>query len=133
MHKQKTAEQERRQIRLLATGRKEAADQERLGAILKAQGEKQATILKAEGDARQIEVVAIAQAEAVKLVSESANQYFKENAQLNKRLDVIRDTFSQQTKIVIPSSADVLNVLGLDGTNILPVKTKEKTEKPQGM
>ena len=133
MHKQKTAEQERRQIRLLATGRKEAADQERLGAILKAQGEKQATILKAEGDARQIEVVAIAQAEAVKLVSEAANQYFKENAQLNKRLDVIRDTFSQQTKIVIPSSADVLNVLGLDGTNILPVKTKEKTEKPEGM
>lgn len=133
MHKQKTAEQERRQIRLLATGRKEAADQERLGAILKAQGEKQATILKAEGDARQIEVVALAQAEAVKLVSEAANQYFKENAQLNKRLDVIRDTFSQQTKIVIPSSADVLNVLGLDGTNILPVKNKEKTEKPEGM
>jgi regulator of protease activity HflC (stomatin/prohibitin superfamily) len=133
MHKQKTAEQERRQIRLLATGRKEAADQERLGAILKAQGEKQATILKAEGDAKQIEVVALAQAEAVKLVSEAANQYFKENAQLNKRLDVIRDTFSQQTKIVIPSSADVLNVLGLDGTNILPVKTKEKTEKREGM
>jgi regulator of protease activity HflC (stomatin/prohibitin superfamily) len=133
MHKQKTAEQERRQIRLLATGRKEAADQERLGTILKAQGDKQATILKAEGDARQIEVVAIAQAEAVKLVSEAANQYFKENAQLNKRLDVIRDTFSQQTKIVIPSSADVLNVLGLDGTNILPVKTKEKTENREGM
>lgn len=133
MHKQKTAEQERRQIRLLATGRKEAADQERLGAILKAQGEKQATILKAEGDAKQIEVVAIAQAEAVKLVSEAANQYFKENAQLNKRLDVVRDTFSQQTKIVIPSSAEVLNVLGLDGTNILPVKTREKTEKPEGM
>jgi len=133
MHKQKTAEQERRQIRLLATGRKEAADQERLGAILKAQGEKQATILKAEGDAKQIEVVAIAQAEAIKLVSEAANQYFKENAQLNKRLDVVRDTFSQQTKIVIPSSADVLNVLGLDGTNILPVKTREKTEKPEGM
>jgi regulator of protease activity HflC (stomatin/prohibitin superfamily) len=133
MHKQKTAEQERRQIRLLATGRKEAADQERLGAILKAQGEKQATILKAEGDAKQIELVAVAQAEAVKLVSEAANQYFKENAQLNKRLDVIRDTFSQQTKIVIPSSADVLNVLGLDGTDVLPVKTKEKTPKPEGM
>jgi regulator of protease activity HflC (stomatin/prohibitin superfamily) len=133
MHKQKTAEQERRQIRLLATGRKEAADQERLGTILAAQGQKQATILKAEGDAKQIELVALAQAEAVKVVSEAANQYFKENAQVNKRLDVIRDTFSQQTKIVIPSSADVLNVLGLDGTNILPVKTKEKTDKMEGM
>jgi regulator of protease activity HflC (stomatin/prohibitin superfamily) len=63
MHKQKTAEQERRQIRLLATGRKEAADQERLGTILAAQGQKQATILKAEGDAKQIELVALAQAE----------------------------------------------------------------------
>ncbi len=133
MHKQKTAEQERRQIRLLATGRKEAADQERLGTILAAQGQKQATILKAEGDAKQIELVALAQAEAVKVVSEAANQYFKENAQVNKRLDVVRDTFSQQTKIVIPSSADVLNVLGLDGTNILPVKTKEKTDKMEGM
>ena len=133
MHKQKTAEQERRQIRLLATGRKEAADQERLGAILKAQGEKQATILKAEGDAKQIELVAMAQAEAIKAVSEAANTYFKENAQLNKRLDVVRDTFSQQTKIVIPSSADVLNVLGLDGTNVLPVKTKESTAKSQSM
>ena len=133
MHKQKTAEQERRQIRLLATGRKEAADQERLGTILAAQGQKQATILKAEGDAKQIELVALAQAEAVKVVSEAANQYFKENAQVNKRLDVIRDTFSQQTKIVIPSSADVLNVLGLDGTSILPVKTKEKTDKMDGM
>lgn len=133
MHKQKTAEQERRQIRLLATGRKEAADQERLGAILKAQGEKQATILKAEGDAKQIELVALAQAEAIKAVSEAANTYFKENAQLNKRLDVVRDTFSQQTKIVIPSSADVLNVLGLDGTTVLPVKTKENATKTEDM
>ncbi|MCW3996469.1 MAG: SPFH domain-containing protein [Candidatus Bathyarchaeota archaeon] len=39
MHKQKTAEQERRQLRLLATGRKEAAEQEKQAAILKAQGE----------------------------------------------------------------------------------------------
>jgi hypothetical protein len=34
---------------------------------------------------------------------------------------------------VIPSSADVLNVLGLDGTSVLPVKTKEKTEKTEGV
>jgi len=128
MHKQKTAEQERRQIRLLATGKKEAAEQERQGAILKAQGAKTAAILKAEGDAKSIEVVASAQAEAIQKISESANKYFKENAQLNKRLDVIKETFSQQTKIIIPSSADVLNVLGLEGTSVLPVKTQKKTE-----
>ena len=126
MHKQKTAEQERRQLRLLATGRKEAAEQEKQGAILKAQGEKQAAILSAEGQAKAVELVAEAQAKAIKAVSESANQYFKENAQLNKKLDVIRDTFSQQTKIVVPASADILNVIGLDGASVIPVKKENK-------
>ncbi len=112
MHKQKTAEQERRQIRLLATGRKEASMQDREG-----------TILKAQGDAKAIELVASAQAEAVKVVSQAANQYFLENAQLNKKLDVIRDTFAQQTKIIVPSTSDVLAVLGFEGTpSVLPIK-----------
>jgi regulator of protease activity HflC (stomatin/prohibitin superfamily) len=128
MHKQKTAEQERRQLRLLATGRKEAAAQDKEGTILKAEGDKQSAVLKAEGKSRSIELVAKAQAEAVKLVSEAANKYFMEKAQLNKRLDVIRDTFAQQTKIVVPSSADILNVLGLEGTPILPVKATKKSE-----
>jgi regulator of protease activity HflC (stomatin/prohibitin superfamily) len=124
MHKQKTAEQERRQLRLLATGRKEAAEQEKQGAILKAQGEKQSAILSAEGQAKAVELVADAQAKAIKAVSEAANEYFKENAQLNKKLDVIRDTFSQQTKIVVPASADILNVIGLDGATVVPIKPK---------
>ena len=128
MHKQKTAEQERRQIRLLATGRKEASAQDKEGTILRAQGDKVAAVLKAEGEAKSIELVAAAQAQAIKMVSESANQYFKENAQLNKRLDVVRDTFSQQTKIVVPSSADILNVLGLEGTPVLPIRSERKTE-----
>ena len=131
MHKQKTAEQERRQLRLLATGRKEAAEQEKAAAILKAQGEKASAILKAEGDAKAVELVAEAQAKAIKAVSESANQYFKENAQLNKRLDVVRDTFSQQTKIVVPASADILNVIGLEGAAVIPVKNKN-TETATG-
>jgi regulator of protease activity HflC (stomatin/prohibitin superfamily) len=126
MHKQKTAEQERRQLRLLATGRKEAAEQEKQAAILKAQGEKQSAILSAEGEARSVELIAEAQAKAIKLVSESANQHFRDNAQLNKKLDVIRDTFSQQTKVIVPSNAEVLNVLGLEGAAVLPVKTTQK-------
>ena len=129
MHKQKTAEQERRQLRLLATGRKEAAEQEKQGAILKAQGEKQAAILSAEGQAKAVELVAEAQAKAIKAVSESANQYFKDNAQLNKKLDVIRDTFSQQTKIVVPANADILNVIGLEGATVLPVKSKSAQDE----
>lgn len=118
MHKQKAAEQERRQIRLLATGRKEAALQDREG-----------TILKAEGEAKAVELVAAAQAQAVKVVSEAANKYFLENAQLNKRLDVIRDTFSQQTKIIVPSTADILSVIGLEGGGIIPIKKGSSESK----
>jgi len=128
MHMQKTAEQERRQLRLLATGRKEASAQDKEGAILKAEGAKQSAVLKAEGEARAIELVAKAQAGAIQVVSEAANKYFKENAQLNKKLDVVRDTFSQQTKIVVPSSADILTVIGLEGTSVLPIKTSRKSE-----
>lgn len=128
MHKQKTAEQNRRQLRLLATGRKEASEQEKEATILNAEGQKQAAILQAEGEARAVELVARAQAEAVKVVSEAANEYFEPNAQLNKRLDIIRDTFAQQTKIVVPSSADILNVLGLEGTPVVPIKTGGKNE-----
>lgn len=117
MHKQKTAEQERRQARLLATGRKEAAEQD-----------KEDTILVAEGKSQSILLIAEAEAKAIKLVSESANQYFKENAQINKKLDVIRDTFSNQTKITVPSNADVLNVIGLEGAQVLPI-TKDQREK----
>ena len=123
MHKQKTAEQERRQIRLLATGRKEAAMQDREG-----------TILKAQGDAKAIELVASAQAEAVKVVAQAANQYFLENAQLNKKLDVIRDTFAQQTKIIVPSTSDVLAVLGFEGgPSVLPIKRGSQSGGSEGM
>jgi regulator of protease activity HflC (stomatin/prohibitin superfamily) len=128
MHKQKTAEQERRQIRLLATGRKEASAQDKEGTILKAEGDKRSAVLTAEGKAQAIELVATAQAEAIKVVSEAANKYFKEKAQLNKKLDVVRDTFSQQTKIIVPSSADILNVIGLESTSVLPIKFKTKSE-----
>lgn len=129
MHKQKAAEQERRTLRLVATGRKEAAVQDKEAAIRKAEGAKRSAVLKAEGEAKAIELVAKAQSEAIKVVSESANKYFKENAQLNKRLDVVRDTFSQQTKIVVPSTADILNVIGLEGTPILPIKQSAKTKE----
>jgi regulator of protease activity HflC (stomatin/prohibitin superfamily) len=120
MHKQKTAEQERRQARLQATGRKEAAEQD-----------KEATILVAEGRSQSIFLVAEAEAKAIKLISEAANEYFKENAQINKKLEVIRDTFSNQTKIVVPSNSDVLNVLGLEGTTILPIKKHEGEAEKQ--
>jgi hypothetical protein len=45
---------------------------------------------------------------------------------LNKNLDLIRGTFSQQTKIVIPAFTGILNVIRLDGASVIPVKTGNK-------
>ena len=63
MHKQKTAEQERRSMRLLATGEYEAAEQQKLARIQRAEGEREAAIQVAQG-----------RAEAIRLVNEAADQ-----------------------------------------------------------
>jgi len=95
--------------------------------------DREGTILKAQGDAKAIELVASAQAEAVKVVAQAANQYFLENAQLNKKLDVIRDTFAQQTKIIVPSTSDILTVLGLEGgPAVLPIKRGSQSSGSEG-
>jgi regulator of protease activity HflC (stomatin/prohibitin superfamily) len=90
MHKQKTAEQERRSMRLLATGEFEAAEQQKLAIIQRAEGEREAVIL-----------VAQAKAEAIRLVNEAAERYFVGNAQALKQLEMIENSLRENAKIVI--------------------------------
>ncbi|MCK4745377.1 SPFH/Band 7/PHB domain protein, partial [Candidatus Parcubacteria bacterium] len=90
MHKQKTAEQERRSMKLLATGKFEAAEQEKLAAIQVSEGEQQAKINIAQG-----------QAEAIKLVNESAEKYFKGNAVELKKLEVTEKSLQNNSKVVL--------------------------------
>lgn len=90
MHKQKTAEQERRSMRLLATGEFEAAEQQKLAIIQRAEGEREAVIQVAQG-----------KAEAIRLVNEAAEQYFIGNAQALKRMEMIENSLRQNAKIII--------------------------------
>ena len=90
MHKQKTAEQERRSMRLLATGEFEAAEQQKLAIIQRAEGEREAVIQVAQG-----------KAEAIRLVNEAAEKYFVGNAQALKQLEMIENSLRENTKIVI--------------------------------
>ena len=90
MHKQKTAEQERRSMRLLATGEFEAAEQQKLAIIQRAEGEREAAIHVAEG-----------RAEAIRLVNEAAEKYFVGNAQTLKQLEMIENSLRENAKIVI--------------------------------
>ncbi len=90
MHKQKTAEQERRAMKLLATGKYEAAEQEKLAAIQLAEGKREAEIRVAEG-----------KAQAIRLVNEAAEKYFVGNAQDLKKLEVTETSLKDNAKIIV--------------------------------
>jgi regulator of protease activity HflC (stomatin/prohibitin superfamily) len=90
MHKQKTAEQERRSMKLLATGEFEAAQQQKLAIIQRAEGEREAVIQVAQG-----------KAEAIRLVNEAAEKYFVGNAQTLKQLEMVETSLRDNTKVVI--------------------------------
>jgi regulator of protease activity HflC (stomatin/prohibitin superfamily) len=92
-----------------------------------ADGYKRSEIKKAEGLAKAIELKATAEAKAIQLVSDAAELHFKEKAQIQKKLDVLNNILQDNTKFVIPSNSDLLNVLGLDGKinkTIIPIKKK---------
>ncbi|MFZ6028711.1 MAG: SPFH domain-containing protein [Chloroflexota bacterium] len=111
MHKQKTAEQERRSMRLLATGEFEASEQQKLAAIQRAEGEREAAIKVAEG-----------RAEAIRLVNEAAEKYFQGNAQLLKQIEMVETSLKDNAKIVLTDK-------GINPTLLLgdmPVTVAEK-------
>jgi regulator of protease activity HflC (stomatin/prohibitin superfamily) len=108
MSRQMKAERDKRAAILDAEGVKQAQ-------ILQAEGFKQSEILKAEGDAQARITRANAEAEAIKLVSTAAETYFKERAEVMRRLEVLNNTLAQNTKYIVPSNAGLVNVLGLDG------------------
>jgi regulator of protease activity HflC (stomatin/prohibitin superfamily) len=108
MSRQMKAERDKRAAILDAEGVKQSQ-------ILQAEGTKQSEILKAEGDAQARITRANAEAEAVRLVSTAAETFFKERAEMMRRLEVLNNTLAQNTKYIVPSNAGLVNILGLDG------------------
>jgi len=109
MSRQMKAERDKRAAVLESEGIKQSQ-------ILQAEGVKQAEILKAEGDAQARITRANAEAEAIRLVSTAAETFFKDRAEIMRRLEVLNNTLAQNTKYIVPSNAGLVNVLGLDGT-----------------
>jgi regulator of protease activity HflC (stomatin/prohibitin superfamily) len=107
MSRQMKAERDKRAAILEAEGFKQSQ-------ILQAEGVKQSEILKAEGDAQARVTRANAEAEAIRLVSTAAETFFKDRAEVMRRLDVLNNTLAQNTKYIVPSNAGLVNVLGLD-------------------
>lgn len=91
------------------------ADGLRRSEIKKAEGIKMARILEAEGKAKSIQ-----------LENEAAHKYFIGNAQLLKKLEVTTDALKDNTKIVVPTNSELVNVIGdLSGTPININKQKK--------
>jgi hypothetical protein len=55
------------------------------------------------------------------LVNEAANKYFTGNAQIMKRLETLQNALEKNTKIIVPSNQDLVNVIG-DMAGITPIK-----------
>lgn len=94
----------------IATAAETIADGQKRANIKQAEGIKQAKILQAEGEA-----------EAIRLVNEAANKYFTGNAQILKKLETVQKALEENTKIIVPSNQDLVNVIG-DMAGIVPTK-----------
>lgn len=119
MSLQMKAEREKRAEILRAEGVRQSA-------ILQAEGAKSSEILKAEGDAQSKLLRADAEGNAIKIVSEAANKYFDEKAQAWRRLEVSSVVLKENTKFVLPTNGELVNVLNLNDSDkdILPVRKK---------
>jgi regulator of protease activity HflC (stomatin/prohibitin superfamily) len=115
MSRQMKAERDKRANILEAEGVKQAQ-------ILQSEGVRQSEILRAEGDAQARITRATAEAKAIEMVSNAAEQFFKERAEVSKRLDVLNTVLANQTKFIVPSGSELVNVLGLDDKNVVPLK-----------
>lgn len=89
------------------------ADGEKRAEIKKAEGVKRGKILRAEGDA-----------EAIRLVNESAERYFVGNAQTLRKLEAVEKSLAHNAKVVVPSDADLMNVIG-DMAGLTPVPMRK--------
>lgn len=115
MSRQMKAERDKRANILEAEGVKQAQ-------ILQAEGVRQSEILRAEGDAQARVTRANAEAQAIELVSTAAEKFFQQRAETSRRLDVLQSVLSNQTKFIIPTGSELVNVLGLDDKNVVPIK-----------
>lgn len=101
MSKQMKAEREKRAEILTAEGYKTSQ-------ILRAEGDKESAILKAEGQAR-----------AVERVAEAAEKFLTERALELRKIEMLERTLQNNTKYIIPSSSNLLNILDLEGKDII--------------
>ncbi|MCX6773650.1 MAG: SPFH/Band 7/PHB domain protein [Candidatus Micrarchaeota archaeon] len=98
-----------------ATATETEADGKKRAIIKVAEGDRQGTILRAEGEAA-----------AIKLVNEASNKTFIGPAVEFKRLETAREVLANNTKIIVPEGSNLVNVIGEAlGNQIIPISQKK--------
>ncbi len=113
MNKVVKAENEKIAAIDMASATETVADGVKRAKIKEAEGGKQSRILQAEGEA-----------EAIKLVNEAAEKYFIGNAQILRKLQALETSLQANSKIVVPTGSDLVNVIG-DMAGIAPLPGKK--------
>jgi len=115
MNKVVKAENEKIAAIDFATATETVADGARRAEIKKAEGVKQAKILEAQGEA-----------EAIMLVNEAAEKFFVGNAQVLRKLQAVENALMHNSKIVVPSNTQLINMVG-EMAGVIPIE-KEKRQ-----
>ena len=99
-----------------ATATETRADGEKRAEIRRAEGIKQGAILRAEGEAQ-----------AIQLVNEAAEKYFVGNAQMLRRIQAMETSLKDNSKVIVPTGSDLVNVMG-EMSGVVPIiKKSEQT------
>lgn len=107
------------------------AENEKIAAVdyatateTRADGERRAAIKMAEGASKAVEIEAKAKAEAIRLVNESADKYFKGNAQLLKRYEVTEASLKDNAKIILTEKG-IQPVIIFGDEKVVPLSIKK--------
>jgi len=110
------------------------AENEKIAAVdyatateTRAEGERRAAIKMAEGASKAVEIEAKAKAEAIRLVNESADKYFKGNAQLLKKYEVTEASLKDNAKIILTEKG-IQPVIIFGDEKVVPLNIKKGKE-----
>jgi regulator of protease activity HflC (stomatin/prohibitin superfamily) len=106
-----------------ATAIETKADGEKRAEIKRAEGQRQARILEAQGVQQAKVLEAEGEAQAIALVNIAAEKYFVGNAQVLRKLEAMENALKNNSKVVVPANADLMNVVS-EMAGIIPIKTK---------
>jgi len=123
------AEREKKAAVDFATATETKADGEKRAEIKMAQGKKQGVILQAEGKADAIRKVAEAEADKIEKVNTAIQKYFKNEAQIYKKLETVENALKDGTKYVIDPNTEITNVIAESMAGIIPIEKKDIDKK----